>query len=96
MHPAAYSMRRGFPVNPRLTLYTKKGCSLCDKAKETIRKVASDVPLDYEEFDITKDPATYEKYRWSIPVLAIDGKEQFVTKVSEVWLRRALQERGRG
>lgn len=82
-------------MRPRITLYTKKGCSLCEKAKEIIRKVARDIPLDYEEFDITKDQAIYEKYKWFIPVLAIDGKEQFVSKVSEVWLRRALQERGK-
>lgn len=78
---------------PVVTLFTKEGCTLCHKARQIIEKVARDYPLVLEEFDITSDPAIYEQYRYCIPVVHIDGREAFVSKVSELWLRRALTRR---
>jgi glutaredoxin len=80
----------------RVTLFTKDGCTLCDKAKVILERVGLFYPLVVEEFDITTDKAVYERYWDKIPVLHVDGEEAFVTKVAEHWLRRYLEERKAG
>ncbi|MBP1932615.1 glutaredoxin family protein [Ammoniphilus resinae] len=77
----------------RITLYTKERCSLCDDVKERVNRVAKDIPLQLELFDITTDEAIFEKYKWLIPVVHIDGEEVFVSKMAELWLRRELDKR---
>lgn len=79
----------------RVTLYTKEGCTLCKKVREMIVRVGRDYPLTLEEFDITTDPEIFERYGQSIPVVHIDGRETFISKVSELWLRRALSRKQR-
>ena len=77
----------------RITLFTRAGCCLCDDVKERVNRVAKDIPLQLELFDITTDEAIYEKYKWLIPVVHIDGEEVFVSKMAELWLRRELDKR---
>lgn len=77
----------------RVTLFTKQGCTLCDKVKPILERITLTYPLVVEEFDITTDDAVYEKYWDKIPVLHIDGEEAFVSKIAEHWLRRDLEER---
>jgi len=79
----------------RITLFTREGCCLCDEVKERVNRVAKDIPLQLELFDITTNEAIYEKYKWSIPVVHIDGEEVFVSKMAELWLRRELDKRRR-
>ncbi|MCF6095386.1 glutaredoxin family protein [Microaerobacter geothermalis] len=76
-----------------ITIYTRKGCSLCDKAKAIVEKVAQDYPIQLELFDITTDPEIEAKYTDVIPVIHIDGEEVFVSKMAELWLRRELDGR---
>lgn len=86
--PAAGSPGRG--GLPRVTLLTRPGCTLCDKAAAIIRRVAEDVPLTFETVDIDADPALRARYTNVIPVVRIDGEDALVSKISEVRLRRAL------
>jgi len=74
----------------RVTIYSKDECCLCDKAKAIVEKVARDYPLEIEMFDITGDREIFEKYKYLIPVIAINGEVKFISKVSELWLRREL------
>lgn len=76
---------------PRLTIYSGPGCSLCDKAKHLVERVAQDLPLEIEEVDITRDETLYERFRYAIPVIAIDGRPVMAGKVTELWLRKALR-----
>lgn len=75
----------------RVTLYSGPGCSLCEKAKALVQRVSEDVPLTIEEVDITGDPELYERYRYAIPVIALDGTVVMAGKVTEYWLRKALR-----
>jgi glutaredoxin len=77
----------------RITLFTKQGCTLCDKVKPILQRVSYTYPLTIEEFDITTDEEVYAKYWDKIPVLHVDGEEAFVSKIAEHWLRRYLEER---
>jgi len=66
-------------------------CPLCDEARDLILEVARDVPLDLEDFDITSDIEVYERYKWKIPVVAINGEEKLVSIIKEAPLREALR-----
>ena len=65
-------IRADFPI---VQLYTKEGCTLCDKAKDVLKSVRDDHPHSLEALDITDDDKSdiYDKYKWDIPVLHING-----------------------
>ena len=61
--------------DPTVQLFTKAGCTLCDVAKDVLLNAASTQPHTLEAVDIT-DPSHqewWEKYKYDIPVLHIDG-----------------------
>lgn len=74
----------------RLTLYTRAGCCLCDKAEVLIQRVRRDVPFEFEVVDVGLRPEDEARYGAHIPVVALDGEVVLVSKVSEFWLRRVL------
>lgn len=82
-----------------LTCYGKAACSLCDKAKVPVARLvrASGGRLAAEWVDIFGDPALQARWGERIPVICIGETVLAEGKVSEVWLRRALDayERGR-
>ncbi len=60
-------------VVPHVTFYTKAGCHLCDEAREMLDEIASKVPFELTEIDIRSDMALFERYRYNIPVVSMDG-----------------------
>lgn len=58
----------------KLELYTKARCSLCDEARALIEDARRRHPFELEEHDIRSSPALYERFRYDIPVVAIDGE----------------------
>lgn len=54
---------------PKVTLYSKAGCHLCDEARDMLDEIATQVPYDLTEIDIRKDPQIFELYRYRIPVI---------------------------
>jgi glutaredoxin len=56
---------------PRITLYSKPGCHLCERAKEVIERC----PVEYEVVDITGQPDLEARYGQDIPVVLLDGVE---------------------
>ena len=62
-----------------VVLYTRRDCSLCQKAKETI--LASKVPMQLREIDIDADPALQRRYNDDVPVVLIDGMVAFRHRV---------------
>ena len=65
-----------------ITLYTKAGCHLCDEAREHLEDLAADVELDLSEIDIRSDDALFERYRYRIPVIVVDGVERLEGRIS--------------
>lgn len=63
--------RSQFPI---VTLFTKEGCTLCDKVTDVLRNIRDDYPHSLEAIDITDDDKTdiYDMYKWDIPVLKIN------------------------
>ncbi len=76
----------------RIEIYSKSDCSLCDQAKAVLLEVRSRVPFELVEIDIERDPLLFERFRYDIPVVFIDGKKAFKhrldPRVLEARLRR--------
>lgn len=75
---------------PRVQLYGKPGCHLCDDAREVIARVCAEAGTSYVEVDITSDPALMKSYGEQIPVTFVDGKQHDFWRVDENRLRAAL------
>ena len=80
-------------ASPRLTLYSKPGCHLCDEMKHVIEAVAVRVPLTLDVVDITTDQALMDLYGLEIPVLLIEGKKAAKYRVRERELEEKLRRR---
>ena len=59
----------------RVTLYTKPGCHLCEIVEQIIGFVRSKRNFDFEKQNILDDRAAFEKYRYEIPVICVNGRE---------------------
>ena len=80
----------------RVTLYMRKDCPLCDEAAELLRRLAPEFGLEVEEVDIESDPALLERYKESIPALALDDEPLLSAPLPESRVRMVLTRRLRG
>lgn len=74
----------------QVTLYTKAGCHLCDEARAHLEDLAADHPFTLDEVDIRTDPALFERYRYRIPVIAVDGAERLEGRIDAADVRALL------
>ena len=67
-----------------VTLYTRRPCFLCDKAKASIRAATSlhRLPIELREVDIDGDAALRERFTNDVPVIYVNGVEAFRHRVS--------------
>jgi glutaredoxin len=75
----------------QIEILTKKGCDLCVDAKEIVERVLPDFPATLKMINIESNSDLLEKYKTKIPVVRINGKENFVYKVNEITLRKKLE-----
>jgi len=80
-------------MTPRITLYTKPECGLCDEVKEVIEAVRRRRAFDLELRNILENLDDYEKYKHDIPVILLDGVEIARHRMTEQQLEFALQSR---
>jgi glutaredoxin len=73
-----------------VVLYGRDGCCLCDDAREVLLRVRARCPFVLEDRDIDEDEALLRAYLERIPVVTIDGVEQFELFVDESELERRL------
>jgi hypothetical protein len=67
------------PAGPRVTLYSRSGCHLCDDLGES-----------YVEVSIDDDPDLLRRYGEEIPVTLVDGAQHDFWRVDPDRLRAAL------
>ncbi len=72
-------------------IYSKKDCHLCDIAKETLLKVQQELPFSLNEIDIERDKTAFERYKYLIPVIEIDGEKVFNYRIDENELKKILK-----
>jgi hypothetical protein len=73
-----------------VVLYGRAGCCLCDDAREVLERVRAQAPFVLEERDIETDDALHAAYLERIPVVTIDGREEFELLVDEDEFTRRL------
>ena len=75
---------------PRVLLYSKPGCHLCDEARTVIETVCAELGEQYDEVDITSSEALMSRYGEEIPVTLVDGVQHDYWRVDPERLRTAL------
>jgi glutaredoxin len=72
---------------PRVVLYTRDGCHLCDDALDRLRQFG----LNAQLVDIDADAELRERFNTCVPVVEIDGRIRFRGRVDPVLLRRIVE-----
>jgi glutaredoxin len=67
---------------PHVIIYSRPGCHLCDEAKAAITSAGWSDRFTLEEVNIESDEELLRKYKYDIPVIAIDGVETFIHRVN--------------
>lgn len=80
-------------MNPKLTLYSRADCCLCDEMKDVVRQVAAKIALDLEEIDVDSSAQLKEQYGSEVPVLFINGKKAFKYRITAKQLERRVTRR---
>jgi len=62
-------------VPPRLTLYSRVYCHLCDDMLAALEALRGEYSFDIDIFDVDADSELELKYNERVPVLVADGKE---------------------
>ncbi|HYV84006.1 MAG TPA: glutaredoxin family protein [Pyrinomonadaceae bacterium] len=74
-----------------VTIYSRPGCHLCDEAKAAILRAGCNDQFTLEEVNIESDDELLRKYKYDIPVIAIDGVESFIHRVSPEEFRTRIK-----
>jgi glutaredoxin len=75
---------------PHVVIYSRPGCHLCDEAKAAILSAGCSDQFVLEEIKIESDEELLRKYKYDIPVVAINGVEMFIHRVDPHEFRSAL------
>ena len=75
---------------PRVRVYTRPGCHLCEVALEVVAGVCAPLQVAWQEVDITDDPALEDRFGEEIPVTFVDGRQHDFWRVDPTRLRATL------
>lgn len=75
---------------PRITLYTRDGCHLCEDARSVVSAVAQAVGATWGEIDVDADPEDRAEYGDLVPVVLVDGTMHGYFRIDAGQLRQAL------
>jgi glutaredoxin len=77
----------------KVTLFTRRGCCLCEEAKRVLESARKRTGFELEEVDIDTDGELRRAYNDEVPVIAINGSKAFKYRVTEQELLRKLAAR---
>jgi glutaredoxin len=75
----------------RVTLYSRPGCGLCDRAREVLEAERDRAGFEILDVDISGDDALELAYGVRIPVVLVDGEEVFEIEVDPAELARRVR-----
>jgi glutaredoxin len=78
-------------AKPHVTLYTKPGCHLCEEAKQEMLSAGIAAEYTFEEVNIEGDEELYERYKFEIPVVIIDGHKAFKYRLTAEEFKRRIR-----
>jgi hypothetical protein len=79
---------------PRVVLYGKPGCHLCEDMHAQLRHALRGTGISVAERNIASNLDDFVRYQNDIPVLAIDGREVARHRITEEALVSALRVAG--
>jgi glutaredoxin len=68
---------------PQVTLYTRRGCHLCNEVKAELTRAAGKVDFRLQEIDIDTDPELVRQFNDEIPVVFVGDKKAFQYRMDE-------------
>lgn len=77
-------------ADPRVTLMTRRDCSLCEKAAAVVARICAELGTGWVSQDVDQDPELRAEYGDRLPVILIDGREHGYWRVEEERFRAAL------
>ena len=80
---------------PDLIIYSRKDCHLCDIAKDKLLRLQRELRFSITEVDIEKDREAFEKYKYLIPVVEMDGKMISTYTINEDELKNLIRQKSR-
>jgi glutaredoxin len=75
----------------RIDVYRKPGCQLCDAALELLDDQRAQFDFVLETHNILEDTVWFEKYRYLVPVVVIDGIQRLSLRFDSQELEAALR-----
>ena len=81
---------------PRVTLYSRPGCHLCEVVKEQLETIRREMDFHIEERNIDEEASLRERYNDDIPVVAVNGQDVFQHRIHIGKLREMLRSGSRG
>lgn len=76
---------------PKLLLYTRADCCLCEEMKAAIHQISTKVPLELAEIDVDGTAELRLRFGAEVPVLFIDGRKAFKYRLTAKQLERRLR-----
>ena len=76
---------------PKVTIYTKLGCHLCEAVEATIAQVAKQRRFELVRHDISEDSSLYDLYKHDVPVVFVNDAEIARHRMTAEQLIAALQ-----
>lgn len=81
--------------SPRVTLYVREGCHLCETAEAEVEQICVETGNSWERIDIDTDPELRQRFTEQVPVTFVDGAQHDFWRVDPERLRNALSRRPR-
>lgn len=75
---------------PRMVLFGRTGCHLCEEARAVVAAVADRTGAPWSEIDVDDDAELAERYAELVPVVTVDGVQQGYWRIDPDRLVRAL------
>lgn len=76
---------------PAVTLYGKPDCHLCDEAEDRLARLSRQRGIGYRKVDIRSSPELFERFRYRIPVIEVDGGATLDWPVTSEQMWQAVQ-----
>ena len=75
---------------PRVIVYSRKGCHLCEIVKESLAKLERHAKFTWQDVDVDSDEHLHRQFTDEVPVVFIDGRKAFKYHMDEREFLRKL------
>jgi glutaredoxin len=79
------------PEPIRIDIYSRPGCHLCDEAKAVVEPLCEGYPVVLRTINVESSADLENRYGSDIPVVLINGEEEFRHRVDRIELERKLK-----